>query len=92
MPPVLPRHIAVFNPKGAERRGKHAPRIIFGPTCDSLDRVHEPMALPSDMKEEDYLLIPGTGAYSSVLTSSFNGYGCFKQIYCRALTGAPRLL
>ena len=92
MPPVHPRHIAVFNPKGAERRGKPAPRIIFGPTCDSLDRLCEPLALPSDMKEDDYVLIQGTGAYSAVLTSHFNGYGCSKQIYCRAFTSTPRHL
>ena len=92
MPPVHPRHIAVFNPKGAKRRGKPAPRFVFGPTCDSLDRLGEPVALPSDIQEEDFVLIQGTGAYSAVLTSRFNGYGCSKQIYCRALTSTPRHL
>ena len=92
MPPAHSRHIAVFNSKGDERLGKPAPRVIFGPTCDSLDRLCEPLALPSDIKEEDFVLIQGTGAYSAVLTSRFNGYGCSKQIYCRALTSTPRHL
>ena len=90
MPPVHPRHITVFNPKGAERRGKPAPRVIFGPTCDSLDRLSDPLALPADIAEGDFVLIQGTGAYSAVLTSRFNGYGCAKQIFCTALKSTSR--
>ncbi|NDV98611.1 alanine racemase [Salipiger sp. PrR002] len=55
---------------GALRR-----RIVFGPTCDSIDRLPELLALPGDLAEGDYLLFEGMGAYSRALVTGFNGYG-----------------
>lgn len=57
------------------RRGPQRDRVIFGPTCDSLDRLPAPLALPDDVAEGDYLLFDGMGAYSQSLSTRFNGYG-----------------
>ena len=49
--------------------------VIYGPTCDSLDRVPNRISLPAEIDEEDYILFDGMGAYSSATTTAFNGYG-----------------
>jgi ornithine decarboxylase len=50
-------------------------RIVFGPTCDSIDRLPGEMMLPADLAEGDYLLFHGMGAYSTVTNTRFNGFG-----------------
>ena len=50
-------------------------RVLFGPTCDSLDRLPQPMPLPAAIDEGDHLLISGMGAYCQSLSTRFNGYG-----------------
>ncbi len=50
-------------------------RVVFGPTCDSIDRLPETLPLPGDLAEGDYLLFEGMGAYSRALVTGFNGYG-----------------
>ncbi|WP_296764327.1 type III PLP-dependent enzyme [Sediminimonas sp.] len=67
--------ITVHAPDGAPRRGAPQPRVVFGPTCDSLDRLPDPVALPGDVADGDYLLFHGQGAYSLALATGFNGYG-----------------
>lgn len=62
-------------PSGAIRTGQTTPRVIFGPTCDSLDRLPDGLGIPADSREGDYLLFPNMGAYSVALSSRFNGYG-----------------
>ena len=54
---------------------------VFGPTCDSLDVLPAPLALPRDIKEGDYILFDGTGAYSSAIATRFNGYGDFENVF-----------
>lgn len=66
---------AVLSPQGQLRRGAAQPFTVFGPTCDSLDRLPEPTVLPSDSVEEDFVVITGLGAYSTALNTAFNGYG-----------------
>ncbi|WP_375689740.1 type III PLP-dependent enzyme [Pseudooceanicola sp. LIPI14-2-Ac024] len=67
--------VRVIAPDGTPRGGAGVPRTVFGPTCDSLDRLPGQMALPADMDEGDYLLIGGMGAYSLAIGTRFNGYG-----------------
>ena len=50
-------------------------RVVFGPTCDSLDRLPDPMPLPTDIAEGDYVLIRAMGAYTASISTQFNGYG-----------------
>jgi len=67
--------LRVLAPDGTERRGAPVPRLLWGPTCDSLDRIPGEVPLPSDMVEGDYLLIDGMGSYSTATVTRFNGYG-----------------
>ncbi len=60
---------------GAPREGGPQARVVFGPTCDSIDRLPEPLLLPGDIAEGDYVLFDGMGAYSRALATGFNGYG-----------------
>lgn len=67
--------IRVMAPDGAPRAGRTVARVVFGPTCDSIDRLPDPVALPADLAEEDYLIFAGMGAYSNAIATRFNGYG-----------------
>ncbi|PRY94457.1 ornithine decarboxylase [Hasllibacter halocynthiae] len=66
---------AVLSPEGEERSAPAIPRTVFGPTCDSLDRLPEPAALPADTREGDWMLFHGVGAYGQSNMTRFNGYG-----------------
>ena len=67
--------IRVISPEGITRTGRRAGRIVYGPTCDSIDRLPDPVQLPEDVAEEDYILFDGMGAYSKAIGTVFNGYG-----------------
>lgn len=67
--------IEVLSPEMAPRLGEVRPRICFGPTCDSVDRLPGEIALPGDMAEGDYMLFHGMGAYSTATVTRFNGFG-----------------
>lgn len=64
--------------------GNHTPLSHFdfyGPTCDSMDYMPGPFLLPFFVNQGDYIEIGQMGAYSSVFSSGFNGYGYNKQIF-----------
>ena len=65
----------VVTPDGAARRGAAKPRIVFGPTCDSVDRLPGDVMLPGDITEGDFVIFEGLGAYSTVTNTRFNGFG-----------------
>lgn len=65
----------VLAPCGTRRTGAPRPRIVFGPTCDSVDRLPGALDLPGDIAEEDYVLFHGLGAYSLATNTRFNGFG-----------------
>ncbi|PIE15338.1 MAG: ornithine decarboxylase [Rhodobacterales bacterium] len=67
--------VEVVAADGSSRSDKRASRVVFGPTCDSLDRLPEPLALPVDIREGDYVVFQGMGAYSLSIATAFNGYG-----------------
>jgi ornithine decarboxylase len=48
---------------------------LFGPTCDSADRMHGPFRLPVDMREGDWIELGQLGAYGACLRTAFNGFG-----------------
>jgi ornithine decarboxylase len=62
-------------PRRHPRTGEAQRRIVFGPTCDSVDRLPGEIALPDDLAEGDYLLVQGMGAYSVPTNTRFNGFG-----------------
>ena len=71
----LPGRVRVIAPDGTPRDGSPMGRVLYGPTCDSLDRLPEPVDLPGDVAEGDYLIFEGIGAYSTATATRFNGYG-----------------
>lgn len=67
--------ITVWSSEGRRRSGDVRGRIVFGPTCDSVDRLPGETPLPDDIQEGDFLLVQGMGAYSVVTNTRFNGFG-----------------
>ena len=67
--------IEVLDEAGQKRHGALHGRIVFGPTCDSVDRLPGDVPLPDDIAEGDYVVFQGMGAYSTVTNSRFNGFG-----------------
>ncbi len=47
---------------------------LFGPTCDSADRMRGPFPLPEDAREGDWIEIGQLGAYGACLRTGFNGF------------------
>ncbi len=47
-------------------------QVIFGPTCDSYDTLGK-QVVPSDIKVEDWILLPNMGAYTNAGMVEFNG-------------------
>lgn len=60
---------------------KPKPFVVYGPTCDPLDRLPEPILLPADIDEDDYIIFRHLGAYSSATSTNFNGYGHSRLLY-----------
>ena len=67
--------IEVLSPEGEKRKGETVPRIVFGPTCDSVDRLPGEIPLPADLAEGDFVVWQGMGSYSTVTNTRFNGFG-----------------
>ena len=72
---MCPPKVQVIGPDGTLRTGSAIDWVAFGPTCDSLDRLREPLSLPSSLEEGDWLLFKSMGAYLTGVTTRFNGYG-----------------
>lgn len=47
---------------------------FYGPTCDDMDRMEGPFALPDDVKPGDYIEIGMLGAYGAAMKTAFNGF------------------
>lgn len=54
--------------------------VIFGETCDSMDRILEGVELP-ELACGDYMFLENHGAYTIASASSFNGFPIHKPIY-----------
>ncbi|RVT85505.1 type III PLP-dependent enzyme [Rhodobacteraceae bacterium CCMM004] len=67
------------------RTGAPVPRVIFGPTCDSMDRLPGEVALPGDIAEGDRVLFAGMGAYCTATCTRFNGFGALETVTVMAL-------
>ena len=75
------RHPQEMRPAGLVRPGRPqsselCPFKVFGPTCDSDDALAAPLLLPADTEEGDWVEIGMMGAYSSAMTTRFNGFSC----------------
>src|SRR4029453_10158402 len=58
-----------------ESRVRPADFSFYGPTCDDLDRMAGPFALPGDVGPGDYIEIGMLGAYGCAMRTTFNGFG-----------------
>lgn len=65
----------VRDPEGRLRTGALQGRVVFGPTCNSVDRLPGLLPLPGDIAEDDHVIFHGLGAYSTVTVTRFNGFG-----------------
>lgn len=77
--------IQVFTPQGQQRQGDPLGRVIFGPTCDSVDRLPGEIILPEDIADGDFVVFHSAGAYSSATNTRFNGFGQMSQLIVNAL-------
>jgi ornithine decarboxylase len=60
---------------GSSQNGAGLARFtLFGPTCDSLDRMDGGFWLPVDIAEGDWIEIGQLGAYGATLRTAFNGF------------------
>lgn len=67
--------VQVLRPDGRARIGTPRDWPVFGPTCDSIDRLPGTLRLPDTIAEGDYIVMAGIGAYSTATMTRFNGYG-----------------
>ena len=56
------------------------PFVLWGPTCDSIDRMDGPFYLPGDIREGDYIEFGNMGAYVRAIAGKFNGYGSYEEV------------
>lgn len=54
--------------------GELRPFELFGPTCDSMDRLPSPFPLPADIRAGDRIEFGTIGAYSLSNRTRFNGF------------------
>ena len=60
--------------KVSEKPQGHKAFRIYGPTCDSLDVLPRPLALPDDIGPGDFIVFESIGAYSVAVRTNFNGF------------------
>lgn len=59
---------------------------FYGPTCDDMDHMKGPFALPADIQAGDFIEIGQLGAYGCAMRTGFNGFGAGDTV---AVTDAP---
>ncbi|HAH09914.1 MAG TPA: hypothetical protein DCL54_00465 [Alphaproteobacteria bacterium] len=64
--------------------GTGQPFRIYGPTCDTLDKLPVDLTLPDHVQAGDWILFEQMGAYSAAVRTAFNGY------YPDTFASAPR--
>lgn len=79
--------VEVRDAAGRLRTGPLHDRIVFGPTCDSLDRLPGTWRLPADIAEDDMVIFHGMGAYSTATVTRFNGFGALDIVTVMAPRG-----
>jgi len=66
--------VRLVRPDGAAPSGHMVGFSLFGPTCDSADRMCGPFVLPADVQEGDWIEIGQLGAYGACMRTAFNGF------------------
>lgn len=70
--------LRAFGPNDAgllvERSGEPVALRVWGPTCDTLDKLPRPVHVPGDVQDGDWIEFGMIGAYSCALRTGFNGF------------------
>ena len=66
--------VRLIRPEGPAPAMAEAGFVLFGPTCDSADRMAGPFWLPEDVAEGDWIELGQLGAYGACLRTAFNGF------------------
>ena len=66
--------VRLVRPEGPPPSAVWREFALFGPTCDSADRMRGPFPLPEDVREGDWIEIGQLGAYGACLRTGFNGF------------------
>lgn len=61
-----------FNKQGQMLTGETLPQTIWGPTCDSVDRLDGKWDVPVAFNSGDFMAFELTGAYSQAMRTGFN--------------------
>ena len=72
---------------GTQPEGAAEMMTVFGPACDSLDKLPKPVPLPSDIQEGDWIEIGTMGAYSNCVRTAFNGF--YPDTFVSITDGVP---
>ena len=73
-----------FGADGALKAGAETrPRIVYGPTCDSADKLHHRVYLPVDLAIGDFVEFGCLGAYGRAFSTRFNGFGTYECVQVR---------
>ncbi|API58984.1 decarboxylase [Tardibacter chloracetimidivorans] len=71
-------HVAWRFPVKLVREKESAARPLnfsfYGPTCDDMDHMAGPFALPADVQAGDYIEVGMLGAYGAAMRTGFNGF------------------
>ena len=72
---VMPMRVIRQDRRAAvESPSRLRPFRLFGPTCDSADKMAGPFLLDDAVGEGDWIEIGQAGAYTNVLATGFNGF------------------
>lgn len=66
--------VRLIRPAGPAQAAELVGFSLFGPTCDSADRMQGPFLLPADTAEGDWIEIGQLGAYGACMRTGFNGF------------------
>ncbi|CAH2599431.1 Type III PLP-dependent enzyme [Rhodovastum atsumiense] len=73
----------LLRPDGPPAAAASCDYMLFGPTCDSADRMAGPFPLPADVAEGDWIEIGQLGAYGGCLRTGFNGFDAIRTVEVR---------
>ncbi|XP_056263016.1 ornithine decarboxylase-like [Pseudoliparis swirei] len=71
--PYLHRVLSYFNVCVVESSEQRFRSVLWGPTCDSIDKVTDSCWIP-ELDVGDWLLVDNMGAYSVSLSTDFNSF------------------
>ena len=80
----------IIRTDGTQPQGETEMMTVFGPTCDSLDKLPKPVPLPADIREGDWIEIGTMGAYSNCVRTAFNGF--YPDTFVTITDGEPPAL